>query len=129
MGGTEPAYRVGSIISADLTVENAAAVRDFYEGVIGWVIDDFDMGGYNDYMVKTADGQQLVGGLCHARGENAGLPPVWLVYINVADLGLSIQRCVELGGKVLVQNDQYAVVQDPAGAVLAIAHEPEEAVG
>lgn len=129
MGSNWPAYRVGSIVSADLTVDDAAALRDFYEGVIGWAVDDFDMGGYHDYMLRSADGEQLVGGLCHSRGENAGLPAVWLVYVNVADLDRSAERCVELGGKVLVRNDQYAVIQDPAGAILAITHEAEEAPG
>ena len=29
---------------------------------------------------------QPVSGICHARGSNADLPPVWLIYITVADL-------------------------------------------
>ena len=122
---TPSTYRVGSIVSTDLTVEDAGALRGFYEQVVGWQFEDFDMGGYSDFLLKTADGEQLVGGLCHARGGNADLPPVWLVYINVADLAASTRRCAELGGKVLAENDQYAVIQDPAGAILALTHEAD----
>lgn len=120
-------FRVGSIISADLTVPEAEQVRDFYQAVIGWQVEDFEMGGYNDYLLKTADGQQPVGGVCHARGDNQGLPPVWLVYVSVADLEQSAKTCVDLGGKILTRNDQYAVIQDPAGAILAITREPDTA--
>ncbi|MGW5361032.1 VOC family protein [Actinopolymorpha pittospori] len=120
-------FRVGSIISADLTVPDAEKVRDFYQAVIGWQVEDFDMGDYNDYLLKTADGDQPVGGVCHARGDNQALPPVWLVYVSVADLEQSTKTCVDLGGKVLTQNDQYAVIQDPAGAILAITREPDTA--
>ncbi|GAA5010739.1 VOC family protein [Actinopolymorpha pittospori] len=120
-------FRVGSIISADLTVPDAEKVRDFYQAVIGWQVEDFDMGDYNDYLLKTADGDQPVGGVCHARGDNRALPPVWLVYVSVADLEQSTKTCVDLGGKVLTQNDQYAVIQDPAGAILAITREPDTA--
>lgn len=120
-------FRVGSIISADLTVPDAEKVRDFYQAVIGWQVEDFDMGDYNDYLLKTADGDQPVGGVCHARGDNQTLPPVWLVYVSVADLEQSTMTCVDLGGKVLTQNDQYAVIQDPAGAILAITREPDTA--
>ncbi|MFB3107254.1 MAG: hypothetical protein ACE1ZA_20350, partial [Pseudomonadales bacterium] len=42
-----------------------------------------------------------VAGICHARGSNANLPPQWLIYINVADVDKSVQRCVEMGGSPL----------------------------
>ena len=126
MSTTEPSFKVGSIVSADLTVPDADEVRDFYQGVIGWTVENIDMGDYDDYLVKTADRTRPVGGICHKRGVNEGLPPVWMLYVNVEDLSHSAKRCVEMGGKVLVENDQYAVIQDPAGAVLAITRVVDE---
>lgn len=120
---SSPQFKIGSIVSTDLTVPNASELRGFYESVVGWTFEGFDMGDYEDYMLKSSDGSQLVGGLCHKRGVNDGLPPVWLVYINVADLDASLRRCRELGGEVLVHNPQYAVIRDPAGAILALTHE------
>ena len=67
-----------------------------------------------------------IAGVCHALGVNVGLPPVWLIYITVEDLHKSIDRCVKLGGKVIVgpknmgPNARYCVIQDPAGAFAAL---------
>ena len=80
--------------------------------------------------MKTASGS-AVAGVCHARGTNAGLPPQWLIYITVDDLDGRVQRCVELGGRVLMPpkgmggQGRYCVIQDPAGAAAAL-YEPTE---
>lgn len=47
------------------------------------------------------------------------------MYIQVADVDASAQRCVSLGGKVndgprAVGNGRFCVIQDPAGAVAAL---------
>lgn len=125
-------YPVGAIISADLTVPNADALLGFYQAVIGWDSEALTMqdeqGTYADHVVKDQTGQ-WVGGICHQRGVNADLPPVWLVYIQVADIAKSLEQCVALGGEVLKRSYleggslQYAVIKDPAGAVLALTRE------
>ena len=109
----------------DLTVENADEVRDFYASVVGWGIEPCDMGGYSDYTMTAADGTP-VGGVCHARGTNAEMPPVWMVYVNVEDLAGSLERCREQGGEVVLGpkgmggHGSYAVIRDPAGAMMAL---------
>lgn len=125
-------YKVGQIISADITTEDAEAMHDFYRKVIGWDSEGLEMsdsnGTYKDYVMKDAAGN-WVGGVCHRRGVNKDLPPVWLVYINVEDIEASCKICEESGGKVLHRsfgdkgNLLYAVIQDPAGAILAITKE------
>lgn len=117
---------VGSIGWMDLTVENADEVRNFYSEVVGWTFSGLDMGGYDDYCMNEPASGKTVAGVCHARGTNAGLPPVWLVYVNVADLDASIARCRELGGDVVAGpksfggQGKYCVIRDPAGAHLAL---------
>ena len=121
-----PQAQPGSIGWIDLTVRDAETIRDFYGAVAGWRHDPVDMGGYSDYAMRPAAGGGPVSGICHQRGVNAALPPVWIVYITVADLEASLRNCRELGGKVLTEpNDmghgsRYAVIQDPAGAVCAL---------
>lgn len=116
----------GQIGWIDLTVPDAAAVRDFYEGVAGWTPSPVDMGGYEDFCMHPPGDPQSVAGICHSRGSNAGLPPVWMVYITVDDLDQSIRRCEELRGKLLRPatglgaQGRYCVIQDPAGAVCAL---------
>jgi predicted enzyme related to lactoylglutathione lyase len=116
--------KAGSIAWQDLTVENADTVRDFYREVIGWKVQEVDMGGYADYSMVDSGGDG-VAGVCHARGGNSGIPPQWLIYIVVEDLDHSLSRCRELGGSVIseprdVGADRMAIVRDPAGAVCAL---------
>jgi uncharacterized protein len=116
--------RVGTVCWHDLTVPNADEVRDFYRAVVGWSPQPLEMGGYSDYVMTDPSGVG-VAGVCHARGANADLPPVWLVYVAVEDLERSAARCAELGGSVLAGprsagGGRFCVIRDPAGAVVGL---------
>ena len=121
----EPSKLVGALSWTDLTVSNADEIRKFYEAVVGWTHTPVEMGDYQDFcMNKPGDGQ-TVAGICHARGENAELPSQWLVYVIVKELAQSIAECESRGGKVLqdprsLSGGRFAVIQDPAGACLAL---------
>lgn len=116
----------GAIVWTDLTVPQAELVRDFYGSVIGWSHEPVSMGSYNDFSMVPPGTQAPVAGICHARGVNESLPPVWLVYIAVERLDESLERCRALGGTVVVpprpvgNQGRYAVIRDPAGAVAAL---------
>ena len=115
----------GSIAWTDLTVANAAEVRDFYRAVVGWTVTDVDMGGYSDFCMNRPGDGTTVAGVCHARAENADLPAVWLIYVTVPDLAASVAACVQRGGTVVkgpfdLGEGRAAVIRDPAGAVLAL---------
>jgi predicted enzyme related to lactoylglutathione lyase len=121
--GNDP--EIGSITWVDLSVSNAEEVKDFYTKVIGWKSSPHDMGEYHDFDIKTPESDQTVAGICHTRGPNANIPSQWLVYITVEDVEKSIQRCIELGGKVFdgprwMGKSRFCVIQDPAGAVAAL---------
>ena len=125
MSEEQRVLRPGTIGWVDLTVPDAPGIRDFYRAVVGWATSDLDMGGYSDYCMHPADGETPVAGICHARGQNAGLPACWLVYLTVADIDRSLGECIERGGSVLagprsIGSSRYAVIKDPAGAVAAL---------
>ena len=121
--------RVGCISWLDLTVSDASTIRDFYRQVIDWSVQDVEMEegsvSYADYNMLDDDGSPTAG-VCHARGVNLGLPPVWMIYLPVGDLAESLRRVREEGGKVIKATRgtdgeyAYAVVQDPVGACLAL---------
>jgi uncharacterized protein len=123
------ATRVGRISWFDLTVSDASATRDFYRHVVDWSVQDVEMEDagerYADYNMLGDDGNPAAG-VCHARGVNLGLPPVWMIYLPVGDLAESLRRVVEEGGRIIKAtrgNDgeyAYAAVQDPVGAYLAL---------
>ena len=122
--------RPGTITWQDLTVPDAAAVRDFYAAVVGWQPEALSMGAYSDF-VMNADGGG-VAGICHARGANAELPPVWLIYITVEDLDHSLDECQRRGGTLVAAprsygGGRYCVIKDPAGAICALYQPPDAA--
>jgi uncharacterized protein len=115
-----PDPAVGAIIWTDLTVPDAGGVRDFYAGVVGWTPHEHPMEGYSDYLMATEDGDPI-SGICYRRGPNEDAPPVWLIYVRVADLEASLAAAVAGGGTVFSGPRQgFAVITDPAGASLAL---------
>ena len=123
------AVSIGCISWLDLTVANASASRDFYQKVVGWSVQVVEMEDtserYADYSMLGDDGNPAAG-VCHARGVNVGLPPIWMLYLPVSDLAESLRRVREGGGKIIKETTgadggyAYAVVQDPVGACLAL---------
>lgn len=119
------AGRVGTIGWFDLTVPDAAKARDFYKSVVGWTTSDVNMGDYTDYSMHPPGGDP-VAGVCHARGPNADLPAIWLMYITVADLEKSVANCQANGGSAITpirdmgSYGRMVVIRDPAGAMCAL---------
>ncbi|MDQ7027252.1 MAG: VOC family protein [Anaerolineae bacterium] len=115
----------GKVGWVDLTVPDAAKIRDFYQAVVGWSAESVSMGDFDDYNMNSADGHTAAG-VCHKRGNNALIPSQWMIYINVDTLADSLAKCTELGGKIVVEprklsdNKQFAVIEDPAGAVCTL---------
>lgn len=118
----------GTITWFDLTVKDAPRLRNFYAKVAGWKPVGLDMGGYEDFCMNAPSGKTIAG-VCHARGDNKGIPPKWLLYINVASLAKSIAAAKKLGGKVVhgprSMGGRMAVIQDPAGAVCGLYEHPK----
>lgn len=118
---SEPNVKPGTLAWLDLTVADAASIRDFYSAVIGWAPSPVRMGDYDDYNMTPPGGDKPAAGICHARGENAKLPPQWIPYISVPDLAASVAACGRLGGAVIARvGATCCVIRDPAGAVLAL---------
>jgi uncharacterized protein len=117
---------VGQIGWVDLTVPDAEGLRDFYQAVVGFSASELDMGGYSDYCLNLPDSGESVAGVCHARGGNADVPPVWLVYFTVENLDESVRQCTERGGRLRISvrtmggHGRYCMIEDPAGAICAL---------
>lgn len=117
---------VGTIGWFDITVNNAANLTKFYNKVVGWEIQPFSMGDYDDFIMTQPGTGTPIAGICHATGANSGLPNSWILYITVADLEKSITQVLLNGGIVITdvrRHDDigiYAVIQDSEGGVVAL---------
>ena len=113
----------------DLTTPDAASAVDFYSQLLGWEIETTKtpMG---DYHIAKEHGHQ-VAGLMAQGSELAGQPPMWTMYINVADVDETAARATSAGGTVLsppfdIPDGRVAIVADPSGAMFGIIATPLE---
>jgi predicted enzyme related to lactoylglutathione lyase len=116
----------GRFIWYELMTPDVAGARAFYGDVVGWTASQMP-GGDMPYWVLEADGYG-VGGIM-ALGEEhkaAGVPPNWTAYVAVDDADAAAAKTVTLGGLVVREPQdipgvgRFAIIADPAGAVLAV---------
>jgi uncharacterized protein len=125
-----PPEGLQTIAWTDLTIPNAEPIAQFYKEVVGWNIATVDMGDYSDFNMLAPNGEPAAG-ICHARGSNMGIPPMWMIYVTVENIASALERVEALGGKVLRPlsgNSEigfYAPIQDPAGACMMLFESPQ----
>ena len=115
----------GTVEWMDLTVPDAESLTNFYTEALELTATPVEMDGYSDYCLEPPGGKQPFGGICHARGNNEGIPPQWIIYITVANLEERVEKCLELGGELLkppgpAGDGRFCLLKDPAGAVFAL---------
>ena len=121
--------KLGKFLWADLTVPNAAELKEYYKEVIGWSEHPVAMKDgeepYEDFAMMT-DKDTAVAGICNQRGVNANIPPQWITYINVEDVEKSLNKAIALGGKLVHESKKkdgsynFVIIADPVGAVFGM---------
>jgi predicted enzyme related to lactoylglutathione lyase len=113
----------GNFIWYELMTTDAEGAKAFYDAVVGWHIGDAapEFQGYR--MIGRSDGH-FAGGVLPITDEmrQHGARPVWLGYINVADVDAAVAKIEQAGGKALMAPfdipnvGRIAMVADPQGA-------------
>ena len=121
---------IGTLGWLDLTDDNAPALRDFYQSVVGFQVESLSMGEYDDFVLKTADDETMVAGIVHKRGANSDVPHGWIPYFVVANLAESLREVERNGGRLIGAERQYGggrfhFIKDPSGALCALFEEGE----
>jgi predicted enzyme related to lactoylglutathione lyase len=113
---------MGKIVWHDLMTTDVEAAKRFYTELLGWEIEVFKPGEL-DYPMISAAGTQWGGFNMLPPGQP--MPPHWLSYVLVDDLGAALARVEKAGGKTLAPTmelpeiGRFAVVADPRGAVIS----------
>lgn len=109
----------------ELATTDVGAALDFYAALFGWSKGPaHDMGDRGVYQIIEHGGQP-VGGIFKAPA-NYDMPPNWLCYVHVADVGKAVNAVKAAGGRVLngpmeVPGGSWiAQIQDPQGAAIAL---------
>ena len=109
-----------------MTTDHNAAAK-FYTSLFGWEkISEMDMGDGLMYYIFGKNGK-MFGGLFTTPKEMAGMHPFWLVYINVKDVGKSVEVATKAGATVHrpqmdIPGGSIAILGDPQGAGFALHH-------
>jgi hypothetical protein len=113
----------GQFVWYELTTPDVDAATRFYPRFTGWGTQAFD----KNYMMWTHDGLPI-GGVFRLNDEMRarGVPPNWMVYVEVSNVDESARKAESLGGRIVAGPDdipgtgRFAVVQDPQGATFGI---------
>jgi hypothetical protein len=130
--GGDPADRgliTNNWLWTELFASDVKAAADFYSQLVGYSVEKFDTGLKIPYYVFKKN-DSLRGGLLKLPWE--GVKPNWLPYVLVDNPAETAEKVQSLGGRVLIapnkdiRKGNVVLIQDPAGAVLAIQKWPIE---
>jgi predicted enzyme related to lactoylglutathione lyase len=111
----------GALLWNELASNDLYGSRAFYAGLFGWTIEQFP--GSEQVYLAIRNGEASNGGMREATPP--GVPPHWLAYFGVENLGAALEQVSALGGTVHagpidIQMAKIAMVADPQGAVFAL---------
>jgi predicted enzyme related to lactoylglutathione lyase len=122
----------GDWIWIQLLSRDAKKASEFYRTVGGYEVRENTAGRLSDY-VLISDG--------YARATIRSSPKaaerkqsIWLPFVRVKEIGESVTKAKQLGGKVLIEpkpelfDGKVAVIADPTGAAIGIMEWPEGAI-
>lgn len=123
MTGGQPAERPlqGSHIWYELITPDPEGAKTFYDAVVGWSIGERAPVEHDYRMIGRDDGG-FAGGVLRLTDDmhQHGTKPLWLGYVGVDDVDVTIERIEAEGGKILVpafniEVGRIAMVADPQG--------------
>jgi len=89
---------------------------DFYRQLFGWQkIEEMDMGPAGKYLEYGLNGK-MFGGIYNRQDNMPTVPPNWLFYIGVKDIGKAIDATKKGGGKIMM-----GPMEVPGGSTIAVA--------
>jgi len=112
----------GDFIWYELMTTDPDGAKAFYDAVVGWDIETQPAGDMDYRMIRRSDGGNA-GGVLRLTDDmlQHGAKPIWLGYLNVADVDETVASIEKAGGKALMKADipnvgRIAMVADPQGA-------------
>jgi predicted enzyme related to lactoylglutathione lyase len=117
----------GSFCWLELATTDQNAAKQFYSALLGWQHVDSPMGPDAFYTMFNLEGRHT--GACYTMDANLraqGVPPHWMLYVDVTDADATAGSVSAAGGQVVVgpfdvfDFGRMAVLRDPAGAAISI---------
>lgn len=133
--GRRTSYEPGTFCWTDLATTDPEGAKAFYGDLFGWEAVDTPAGETGTYTMLRLGGEDVCALYeLEADRREMGIPSHWLSYVSVESADATAKRAEALGAATFggafdaLEMGRMALVQDPAGAVLA-AWEPGEHIG
>jgi predicted enzyme related to lactoylglutathione lyase len=119
--GAEVVNEAGAWAWDDLQTGDPEAAAPFYEALFGWTVSPIPGAG-GAYSSIAHEGRSIGGVM---RADRGITQPHWAVYFGVDDVDIALRLAAGAGGRTLVEptavpSGRFAVVMDPAGAVVCV---------
>lgn len=106
------------VVHLELHTGDRPSARAFYAGLCGWRSRRIEVGDLSYLALELGGG--LGGGIVECRAPR----PLWLPYVEVAEIGAATERARELGASILLAPREgpsgwRSVVSAPAGGEVA----------
>ena len=125
------ASKEGEIVWNELMTSDEGAAFKFYSELFGWkTLKEMDMGAMGTYRLYGVGETQIGGMMTWPKG--APMPPMWIYYVETADLDAAIARATKQGAKVMSgpmevpTGGRIAQLTDPQGAAFALHQAPKK---
>jgi predicted enzyme related to lactoylglutathione lyase len=124
-GGWDGKNVVGRFSWHELMTSDYQKAFDFYSSLFGWNrTSAMDLGGGNMYQMY-GQGEAQYGGMFNKMPGMENMPPFWLVYIHVDDVGKAVETATKNGAfvqreRMEIPGGTIAILGDPQGAGFAL---------
>lgn len=124
-GGWDGKNVVGRFTWHELMTSDYQKAFDFYSSLFGWNrTTSMDMGGGHMYQLY-GQGEAQYGGIYNKMPGMESIPPFWLIYIHVDDVGKAMEIATKNGAfvqreRIEIPGGTIAILGDPQGAAFAL---------
>lgn len=120
-------HKPGEFCWFELGTTDQNAAKNFYTSLFGWTFNDMPMGPDSFYTMFQVQARDAAAAYTLRPDQRSnGVPPHWMVYVEVQSADDAAKRASELGGKVLAPAfdvfsvGRMAVLADPTGAPFSV---------
>ena len=110
-------------VHIELNTTDIEKAKEFYSKLFDWTLEDVEMGPSDTYtLIKVGEGTG--GGML--KNPMPGVPPFWLSYVLVDEIGAATKKAASLGAKIVKDSIEvpnmgwFSIIEDPTGAALAL---------
>ena len=112
-----------------LNTDDPVTAKKFYKSLFAWRVSDLKVGPGMVYTMIETGSRESGGGI--QKQPTPGTRPMWMNYVQVADVKKAMAKAEQLGAQVVIayqpipEMGAFGIFTDPTGAVLGV-WEPEK---